>query len=151
MKSDNPSFQSPARTQNIAIVESDADHDEDAEHLLLHRRVVGDRAKQRRDQGDDDDRDRRRPGEAARGQRVAKVRGDDVVEVDRENGGDDRRLEGGVRPVVHRPGAQLRSAKTEAFQELFHDSLSPGCLRFADIVQKVLRATHSRKSESTTA
>ena len=48
--------------------------------------------------------------------RVAKVGGDDVVEVDRENGGDDRCLEGGVRPVVHRPCAQLRSSKTEAFQ-----------------------------------
>ncbi len=94
----------------------DADHDEDAEHLLLHRRIVRDGAKKRRDQSDDDDGDRRCPGEAARGQRVAKLGGDDVVEIDRENGGDDRCLKGGVRPVVHRPCAQLRPSKTEAFQ-----------------------------------
>ena len=94
----------------------DADRDEGAEHLLLHRRIVGDGAKKRRDQGDDDDGDRRCPGEAARGQRITQIGGHDVVEIDREYGGDDRCLKGGVRPVVHCPCPQLRPSETEAFQ-----------------------------------
>ena len=64
-------------------------------------------------------------------------RGDGGKEI-RKHRGDDRRLEGGVRPVVHRPRAKLPSIKTEAREDC-HDT-----------IQYVFLAIHSRNSESTT-
>ena len=102
-------------------------------------RVVGDRSEQRRDHRDDQDRPRRRPGEPARRHRPGQTGGGDLLEEDREDRRDDRRLEGGVRPVVHRPGAQVAPAEPEA-----------GRGGSCQAHQYVRRATHSRSNESTT-
>ena len=96
------------------------DEREDREHALLQRGVVGDRAEQRGDEGDDHDRDRRRPGEPAGRDGVRQIGGDDALVIDREDGGDDGGVVGRVRPVVHRPGAQLRAAESEPFEQMLH-------------------------------
>ena len=74
--------------------------------------------------------------QAAHRHRFGLPGGRDFLVVDGKDGGDDRGLERGVRPVVHRPGAKIAAAEADPVQELLH--------------QKVRRATHSRSSESTT-
>ena len=65
-------------------------------------------------EGDDEERDRvdrRQPlGRTALDQALAR----DLDEVDGEDGHHDGRLHRGCRPVVHRPGAELRAIETEA-------------------------------------
>ena len=91
---------------------------EDAEQPLLQRAVIGDGAEDRADDGDDRDRDRRRPGKARRWPSVGGRPGGRVVaEERREDRHDDRGPERRVRPVVHRPGAQLGAAQAEAREQ----------------------------------
>ncbi len=113
----------------------DADAGEDPQQPLLDRRVIGDRPEERSDQGDDEDRDRARPGEPRQRLCLGHVGGEHPAEVDREHRRDDGGLERGIGEVVDRPGPHLRPAEPDSIEEA---------------AQNVRLATHSRSSESTT-
>ena len=90
------------------------------------------------------ERERRRGGEARGGLRAGQALRRDRAVVDGEDGGDDGALERGVGPVVHRPRPQLLPVESDAGH-------SPdGAVRSASAIRYVLRAIHSRISESTT-
>ena len=131
------SSQSPLPIADIAAVADHADAEEDRQQALLRARKVGIRAEHRRDDRDDGQRERGRHGEALGRHRWRQVVGGDRREVDREHGRDDGALESGVRPVVDRPRALLFGAEPKLDQP-------------AGEHQNVLRAIHSRISESTT-
>ncbi len=103
---------------------ADTDRHEHSEHALLQRSIVGDGAQNRAGHGHDRNGDRRGPGESRgcdRGRQVCCGDGGKEIRKDR---GDDGRLEGGVRPVIHRPGAKLRTMETEAGEDCHAQSPS---------------------------
>ena len=95
----------------------DADADKQREHRFFDRAIVRNRAKDRPEHCSDRHRNRCRPRKPRGGDRRRQSRGGERAEERREDGGDDGRLKRGVRPVVHRPRAQLRAIETETIQE----------------------------------
>jgi hypothetical protein len=94
----------------------DAEGHEGAEHRLLDAAHVGNGAQDRSRNRNQRHGDGRRPGEA-RGRRGGREigRGDAGEEI-RKDRRDHRRLKRGVRPVVHRPRAQLGTMQAETVQ-----------------------------------
>ena len=109
---------------------------ERAEHPLLQRAIVRNGAEDWTHDRHDTHGYRRGPGISRGGDGRRQIGcGNGGKEIG-EYGRDDRRLERGIGPVVHRPRAKFPSVQTQA-REDFH-------------VQYVFLAIHSRSSESTT-
>jgi hypothetical protein len=92
------------------------DGHENAQQALLDWRVVGYRAQNRRQDRRDRQGDRGGHGEAASGLRRRKVSRRHRGEVHGEDRGDDGGGKRRVRPVVHRPGAQLSTVEAKPVQ-----------------------------------
>ena len=109
------------------------EHEGDQQALLVPR-GVGQCAERRRDHGGHGERDRGRDPEPEGGHVLGKSGGRDLGVVDGEDRGDDGGPVGGVRPVVHDPGPQLRTAEADAHENgsrspaICHRALLRPCL-----------------------
>jgi hypothetical protein len=91
-----------------------ADAEEEGEQALLPRAIIRHRAEDRSERRHDGHGDRRHPRVAGGRGRALETGGGIAGEKEREDRIDDGRLERGVGPVVHRPGADFPTTEAEA-------------------------------------